>query len=332
MLRFSCPHCQKKLTGNDSLAGRNAKCPGCGHGLTVPSRPDGEGFKWYFTIDGKRFGPVGKSVLARLAAQKKLKPGDKVWSRPLGKQWVEAGRVPGLFSASIKPAVNAPSPAPFTSRKKTAAQERGQQAEGNALLMKKARESLKGHWGMAMVVLIMTWVISAIPVIGFFLAGPLAAGMSRFFLKLVRTGEGEVQNLFDKTDLFLPALVAMSWMGLIVAAAASVPALLAVNFIRTESPGLAEPCIFFAFLIVLYFQVLYAMTFFILADGRANGGIEAVRLSAKRMKTHFWKYAGLQGRFIGWMLLCGLTFGIGFLWVGPYMAASQAWFYEKIKE
>ncbi len=328
MIRFSCPTCQRKLNGNDSLSGRTANCPGCGRALTVPSRPEGAGFKWYFAVDGKRSGPVEKSLIIRLAAQKKLKSTDKVWSRPLGKQWVEAGRVPGLFPAA---GVEAAPVSPPAVKQKAPVRERPV-LRGNALLMKKARESLKGHWGKAIVVFIVTCVISVIPVIGFFLAGLLAAGMSRFFLKLIRTGKGEVEDLFEKTGLFLPALTAVLITALILAAATAVPALLAMNFMRTEMTGLALLCMFFGILICLYFQVLYSMIFFILADGRSAGGREAVRKSARWMKNHFWKYAGLQFRFTGWMLLCILTLGIGFLWLGPYMTTSQARFYEGIKE
>jgi len=36
MISFSCVSCQKKLTAPEKLAGKNVKCPGCGHKVTVP--------------------------------------------------------------------------------------------------------------------------------------------------------------------------------------------------------------------------------------------------------------------------------------------------------
>jgi integral membrane protein len=49
------------------------------------------------------------------------------------------------------------------------------------------------------------------------------------------------------------------------------------------------------------------------------------------MKGHkfdlFWLYLS----FIGWGLLCILTLGIGFLWLVPYMEASQSAFYAEVK-
>ena len=41
----------------------------------------------------------------------------------------------------------------------------------------------------------------------------------------------------------------------------------------------------------------------------------------------FWLYLS----FIGWALLCILTFGIGLFWLIPYMSASEIGFYEDLK-
>ena len=34
---------------------------------------------------------------------------------------------------------------------------------------------------------------------------------------------------------------------------------------------------------------------------------------------------------IGWFILCILTAGIGFLWLGPYVDTALAAFYEEVK-
>ena len=49
------------------------------------------------------------------------------------------------------------------------------------------------------------------------------------------------------------------------------------------------------------------------------------------MKGNKWKLMCLGFRFIGWFLLVMLTFGIGFLWVGPYSYVSYAQFYDDLK-
>ena len=40
----------------------------------------------------------------------------------------------------------------------------------------------------------------------------------------------------------------------------------------------------------------------------------------------------LWWRFFGWMLLCILTCGIGFLWLMPYMTTSYARFYDDVRQ
>ena len=35
--------------------------------------------------------------------------------------------------------------------------------------------------------------------------------------------------------------------------------------------------------------------------------------------------------FFGWMILCTLTVGVGFLWLAPYISSSTAAFYEDVK-
>jgi uncharacterized membrane protein len=49
------------------------------------------------------------------------------------------------------------------------------------------------------------------------------------------------------------------------------------------------------------------------------------------MYGYKWKFFCLHLRFLGWVLVCILTFGIGFLWLIPYVKVSVAKFYDDIK-
>ena len=49
------------------------------------------------------------------------------------------------------------------------------------------------------------------------------------------------------------------------------------------------------------------------------------------MNGHKMELFLLQLSFIGWMFLSALTFGILILYVGPYMEATMARFYDTIK-
>lgn len=50
------------------------------------------------------------------------------------------------------------------------------------------------------------------------------------------------------------------------------------------------------------------------------------------MKGYKWKYFCLNLRFLGWLVLCILSLGIGFLWLIPYVQVTNANFYEDIKD
>lgn len=73
------------------------------------------------------------------------------------------------------------------------------------------------------------------------------------------------------------------------------------------------------------------MTNYILIENKGMRVGEAIQKSKEIMRGNKWKLACLQGRFIGWSILCLFTFGIGFLWLYPYSVVSMAQFYDDIK-
>lgn len=75
----------------------------------------------------------------------------------------------------------------------------------------------------------------------------------------------------------------------------------------------------------------YAMTYFIIADDPTIGPLQAITKSKEMMRGHKWKLFLLHWRFLGWVLLCILTLGIGILWLVPYVSTSLAHFYEDIR-
>lgn len=72
----------------------------------------------------------------------------------------------------------------------------------------------------------------------------------------------------------------------------------------------------------------YSMAFYILADNPNISVMDAIRESKRMMRGNKWKLFCLNLSFIGWIFLGGLTLGIGYLWLTPYMTASEFGFYE----
>lgn len=75
----------------------------------------------------------------------------------------------------------------------------------------------------------------------------------------------------------------------------------------------------------------YAMVPYLLRDYPELTATEALRTSRQMMRGHKWDLFVLDFTFIGWMILCCFTLGIGFIWLQAYMSAAHAHFYEDLK-
>ncbi len=186
----------------------------------------------------------------------------------------------------------------------------------NADLMRMARESLKGKWGLAIGAFV-TWMVvamalQAIPKVGAFftliVSGPLVLGLAIFTLSIARGEEAKWEQIFQGFNRCIVALTAY---------------LLTTLFIFLWALLLVIPGIIAG--------LSYSMTYYILADDESISAMDAMRKSKEMMNGNKWKLFCLGFRFFGWGLLCIPTLGVGFLWLAPYMYLSVAQFYEDIK-
>lgn len=72
----------------------------------------------------------------------------------------------------------------------------------------------------------------------------------------------------------------------------------------------------------------YSLSFFLLYDNPDKSTKELVEQSEQLMEGHRWSYFWLYLTFIGWSILASFTFGIGLLWLVPYIVISAIIFYE----
>ncbi len=75
----------------------------------------------------------------------------------------------------------------------------------------------------------------------------------------------------------------------------------------------------------------YSMSFYILAENKGKPARECIRESMEMTDGHKMELFVLGLSFIGWALLCGITFGIAYIWVGPYMQATFTNAYKSLK-
>ncbi|HHU95880.1 MAG: DUF975 family protein [Bacteroidota bacterium] len=182
----------------------------------------------------------------------------------------------------------------------------------NVELMRMAKESLKGKWGLAavtfLVYILLSMASSIVPVVGpLLVGGPLALGLALFILSISRGQEADIAQLFKGFERFVVAFVAMLLITLFV----SLACLLLIV------PG-------------IILGIAYSMTFFILLDNPDLTAVEAMKKSRELMYGFKWKFFCLSLRFIGWFLLCVITFGIASLWITPYLYVSYAKFYDDL--
>jgi uncharacterized membrane protein len=76
----------------------------------------------------------------------------------------------------------------------------------------------------------------------------------------------------------------------------------------------------------------YAMTYFILIDKPEYTVHQAIAESKRVMQGRKMDLFLLMLSFIGWFLLCCITFGIAYFWIAPYATIAMAHFYLKISE
>ncbi|MBE6644856.1 MAG: DUF975 family protein [Ruminococcaceae bacterium] len=74
----------------------------------------------------------------------------------------------------------------------------------------------------------------------------------------------------------------------------------------------------------------YALVPYILAEFPEISAKEALSMSKKLMRGNKARLFYLEMSFVGWAILCALSFGIGFLWLNPYISAAKADFYREI--
>ena len=205
----------------------------------------------------------------------------------------------------------------------------------NSELRAQARERLEGQWGtfvlMTFLMLVIQTILQIPGYIGSLLeilspenvlaslsfsnisnilsllALPLSWGLTVSLLRNHREESVDLENLFDGfrggrytrvfCALFLVNLFTFLWTLLLII------------------PGIMK-------------AFSYALTPYIIMDEPELTARQAITRSCEIMQGRRWKLFCLYLSFIGWGILCLLTFGIGFLWLVPYMNASVAAFYE----
>ena len=307
---------------------------------------------WYYVKHGKQQGPVEVGALSNLAGIGAIRPVDLVWTEAFGAEWRAARTVPGIVFAQSGSNVV------FRS------------ATHNRDLMAMARASLLGRWRIAIGVSTLLalpqfaqfffrrvlgnegdgYVVIFYSLLNLLVGGAIALGAASFWLSLSRAAYGTFGQAFSGFARFGTSLKAMFLIGirlLLWAILGIVPGIIlivALFWLGVTDNFPMYPVIFQFLIVVVGIPLLlllfmpyisasysYFFAFYVLADNPELGGSLAIGQSQRMMAGNRWKFFCINMRFLGWGLLCIPTFGIGLLWLAPYVSMSYAKFFDDLQ-
>ncbi len=210
-------------------------------------------------------------------------------------------------------------------------------------LRKRAWEKLShgNYWTSVLVTLA---VSIANGVAGVFTSGPLAYGSSKFFLCTQRNQDanfemlGDGFNRYGKTFLTGLALMLFMFLWSLVIIVPQIISSVCLAWIRMDMAQTIVPSILAlvcaAIMAIMCWlpivkSLSYSLTFYVMVDFNLSGR-KAISKSVELMKGYKAKLFRLGLSFFGWYLLSSLTFGIGAIFLAPYVQATVAEFYAEL--
>lgn len=168
----------------------------------------------------------------------------------------------------------------------------------------------------------------------------VTVGLPNFYLEFIKkTGDATFKDVIVSSKKLIKSLLFTIILSLVVFIATFIMIFVVtagtVSFIFSDIAlggsvviGLIIILVFTILIVILELSIL--LTPYIIIEHEDLSTLEAISLSMKMMKGNKWKYFIIELSFIGWGILSILTFGIGFLWLSPYISLTQANFYRDL--
>lgn len=206
--------------------------------------------------------------------------------------------------------------------------------------------AIANNWQMVLGMLIWSFIISIL--VSVFLSAPLNVGVIRFFNESAR-GRVRIEDILFSVShglktyfnivkvLFMKSVFLVLW-GLIGLIPLIAGAAVAASYTLTSTHeaialilGIYAVCIIF-FIPFIYKSYQYMMVDYILTDYPDMTWKQAIEASKQMTKGQVWRMIVLQLSFAGWIILGLMTFGIGVVFVTPYMNAVYTQLYFTLKQ
>lgn len=162
----------------------------------------------------------------------------------------------------------------------------------------------------------------------------LSCGLIRIHLDMARGKEKKFADLFyyfgKKPDRLILAQLLRMFIWFVLAIPAACCMICYLVFHSGIWMGLTVVSGIAAVAAICYVSLSFGLVFYFLADNETIGITAAFRLSIEHMKGNKGRLLYIWLSFIGMALLGLFSFGIGFLWVCPYMSQTVAVFYRNM--
>lgn len=223
-------------------------------------------------------------------------------------------------------------------------------------IRQEARKSLTGKWGKAalatlvffVIDYVISFVLNLVPAIGAIastiISVPLSFGFIVVVMAKLKRGEEISYIEFFKNgfDKFAKVWQVTLWIFVKMLAPIVVAIVGAIVMTSGVTMSVAESStgsVLTILGVVVYLVGIiwaipraysYKLALYIINDNPDMLAKETVEKSAEIMNGHRWEFFWLQLTFIGWAFLACLTFGIGMLWLIPYIQVSTVAFYDNL--
>ena len=170
-----------------------------------------------------------------------------------------------------------------------------------------AKQNFSKVWLMSSVATLLYSLLNSATQSFFIFTGPFAYGYADYIRQTIERENTDLNPLISGFNRFVETMVAGLLYLLIIC----------IGFYLLIVPGIIA-------------ALGLSMTFFIMVDDPNISGVDALRKSWQMMKGYKADYFLFCCRFIGWILICVLTFGLASFVVTPYFNRAKWYYYRAL--
>ena len=209
-----------------------------------------------------------------------------------------------------------------------------------------ARESLKGHWGTAILASFIAGIFGA--------TGGGVTSSNTDEVDFTALEQFTTQEILTTLAVFGGVIILGLIVSVILTSLVSIGyAQFNIDLVSGDAPRIATMFskgkqvwtaiwaniliflrVFFGLILFVIPGIIafykYSMVNYIIAENPGISAREALQRSEEMMRGHKFRFFCLGFSFIGWSILTVLTLGIAGIWVAPYVQATNAAFYKEI--